>query len=79
MGKAGDVQDSRRCRAKPSVVMMMTSATFAIPMAVPISRAATIGTALWRERGLSGMGFSAKTAQHVGDHRIPGNPQTLRA
>ena len=25
MGKAGDVQASRRCRAKPSVVMMMTS------------------------------------------------------
>ena len=103
MGKAGEVQDRRRCKANAlwallsglmampsrvasealmilavSVIVTMTM-TMTMPVIVAISWTAAIGSAFRSERGLPTPGFCAQASQHIRNHRIPGDPQTLLA
>ena len=97
MGKAGEVQDRRRCKANalwallsglmamPSrvaseaLMILAVSIIVPVPVIVAISRPAAIGSAFRSERGLRTPGFCAQASQHIRNHRIPGDPQTLLA
>ena len=63
-----------------SVIVTMTmTMTMTMPVIVAISWTAAIGSAFRSERGLPTPGFCAQASQHIRNHRIPGDPQTLLA